>query len=61
MEDESDSRRTGQAVEGVLTAKPQNLGYGKDVDCRLMKKLSGWTTVLSSTIRETTCTIAKRL
>ena len=38
MEDESDSRRTSQAVEGVLTAKPQNLGYGKDVDCRLMKK-----------------------
>ena len=59
MEDESDSRRTGQAVEGVLTAKPQNLGYGKDVDCRLMKKLFGWTMVLSSTIRETMCTIAK--
>ena len=38
MENESDSRRTGQVVEGVLTAKPHNLGYDKDVDCRLMKK-----------------------
>ena len=43
MEDERDSRSTSWAAEGVVTAKPQNLGYGKDVHCTLIKKLSSWT------------------